>query len=474
MSALKKDFLWGGAVAANQCEGAYIEAGKGLSTADLMTAGGKKMPRRYTMGIEPRAYYPSHDAIDFYHKYKEDIALFAEMGFKVFRTSINWARIFPNGDDSEPNEEGLKFYDSLFDECLKYGMQPLVTLSHYETPYSLVERFGSWRNRRMVEIFERYAVTVFNRYRGKVKMWLTFNEINILASGEQGLVMAAGIRLEEDEDERKVALKVAHHMFLASAAAVKAGHRIDPENKIGMMMLYSTPYAINCDPANQLELLYRQEESMFYFSDVQVRGAYSPRARKIIQQVQANLEEQPGDEILLEDGKVDFIGFSYYMSNVISVKKDSQQQGNFISGDIKNPFLSYSEWGWAIDPTGLRIALNQLYGRYGIPLFIVENGFGAVDSFEKDGAIRDEYRIKYLKEHIQALKDSVEQDGVDLMGYTTWGCIDLISAGTGEMSKRYGFVYVDRDDCGNGTLERKKKDSFYWYRKVIGSNGECL
>lgn len=468
---LRDNFLWGGAVAANQLEGAWNVAGKGVSTADCMTAGAVDRAREFTDGVLDGVYYPSHTAIDFYHRYPEDIKLFAEMGLKCFRTSINWTRIFPNGDEETPNEEGLLFYDRLFDECLKYGIEPVVTLSHYEMPYGLVKNYGSWTNRKLIEFYERYCRTVFERYKNKVRYWMTFNEINCIALHP---VMAAGIRkTQADPDFYPVILNAAHNQFLASARAVAIGHEINQEFKIGLMMIYPETYAETCRPEDQVAQM-KAMEIHYYFSDVQVRGFYSAKARKMQERLGAVLDERPGDEQILKDGRVDYIGFSYYMSSVATSDESRKNIGGNMLRSAANPYLKQTDWGWQIDPIGLRLALNELYDRYQIPLFIVENGMGAVDRVEADGTVHDSYRIQYLKEHIEQMKLAVEEDGVDLIGYTPWGIIDLVSAGTGEMKKRYGMIYVDRDNEGNGTLNRIRKDSFYWYRKVIATNGEDL
>ena len=470
MKRLRDDFLWGGAVAANQCEGAYNLDGKGLSSADVLTAGGLGQAREYTDGVVEGKYYPSHKAIDFYHRYKEDIALFAEMGFKCFRTSINWTRIFPQGDEAAPNEAGLRFYDCLFDECLKYGIEPVVTISHYETPFALMKKYGSWRNRKMIDFFLRYCQAIFTRYKDKVKYWLTFNEINVIAINP---MMPAGIKIREDEDFHSVVYQAAHHQLVASAKAVKLGRKINPDFKIGMMMLYPTFYAETCKPEDQL-MAMKAIDSHYYFSDVQIRGYYSSKALRFLTAKGITLQTDPGDDEALKEGKVDFIGLSYYNSNVATTRPDAAFTGGNMLNAVKNPYLAESAWGWAIDPIGMRIALNNLYDRYQIPLFVVENGLGAEDIVEPDGSIHDDYRIDYLRRHIQALKAAVFEDGVDCIGYTPWGCIDLVSASTGEMQKRYGFIYVDRDNKGNGSLARRRKDSFFWYKKCIETNGEEL
>ena len=465
-----KEFLWGGAVAANQCEGAWDIDGKGISTADCMTAGSHTVGREYTDGIVAGKYYPSHDAIDLYHHYKEDIALFAEMGFKCFRTSINWTRIFPNGDEDQPNEKGLQFYEDLFKECLKYGIQPVVTISHYETPYGLVKNYGSWRNRKMIDFFLNYCQAIFTRYKDLVKYWMTFNEINTIMFLP---AIPTGIRYEEGENPMQVIYQAAHHMLVASAKAVKMGHSINPDFKIGLMTLYPTFYGETCNPEDQLESMRRIDQS-YYFSDVQVRGRYSAKAKKFLERHNVNLQVQPEDDQCLKEGVVDYIGFSYYNSNVASASQGKELTGGNMMHSVKNPYLETSDWGWQVDPIGLRIALNNLYDRYGIPLFVVENGLGAYDTLEADGSINDDYRIDYLRQHIAAIGKAIHEDGVDCMGYTAWGCIDLVSCGSGEMDKRYGFIYVDRDNQGNGTLKRSRKKSFFWYKDVIASNGADL
>lgn len=463
---MRNDFLWGGAVAANQCEGAWNEDGKGVSVMDCFSAGSVTKLREYTDGVQEGVYYPNHSAVDFYHHYKEDIKLFAEMGFKAFRLSIAWSRIFPNGDEDAPNEAGLRFYDNVFDECLKYGIEPVVTISHYETPYYLVTNYGSWRNRKMIDFYMNFCTAIFNRYKDKVKYWMTFNEINTMLEHPQ---FGAGIR-ECDENEKFNAI---HHMLVASAKAVKLGHEINPDFKIGAMIFYPMTYANTCNPLDNLKKMEDMDKH-YYFSDIQVRGYYSNKAKKYLERNHIDIHMEDGDKTALREGTVDYIGFSYYMSNVASVEKNLKMTGGNLMNTIKNPYLEETDWGWQIDPVGLRLSLNELYDRYQLPLFIVENGMGAVDEPDENGEIHDSYRIDYLREHIKQIKLADEQDGVDIMGYTMWGCIDLVSAGTGQMRKRYGFVYVDKDDEGNGTLERSRKDSFYWYGKVIRTNGEDL
>lgn len=469
---LRKDFLWGGATAANQYEGGYLEGGKGLSIADVERGARHGMKRQIDPEILEGVFYPSHEATDFYHHYKEDIALFAEMGFKCFRMSVGWTRIFPRGDEEEPNEAGLEFYDKVFDELLKYNIEPVVTISHYETPLTLVKEYGSWRSRKLVDFFERYAVALFKRYKGKVKYWMTFNEINATMTPGRNPYHQAGIIFEEGEDQGRTIIQASHHMFVASAKAVIAGHKIDPENKIGCMLLVPQTYAATCAPEDQVAARDKLM-ALYYYGDAHVRGYYSNTCTAQWKKLGAEPVMEEGDREIMLEGKSDYLGFSYYFSSIESANPLEQVEGNVIMGG-KNPYLTMTDWGWQIDPVGLRVTLNMLYDRYQVPLFIVENGMGAKDTVEEDGSIHDPYRIDYLRRHIIEMKKAVEIDDVDLIGYTPWGCIDVVSAGTGEMRKRYGFIYVDRHDDDTGDFHRSRKDSFFWYKKVIASNGADL
>lgn len=473
-----KGFLWGGATAANQYEGAWDVDGKGASIPDHMRGGDFQTPRQVDAVIDPNALYPSHEATDFYHHVEEDIALFAEMGWNVYRLSVNWARVFPTGEDDEPNEAGLAFYDHVFDCCLAHGIQPLVTISHYELPYALAEKYDGWASRELVDLYFRYGKTLLDRFHGKVKYWLTFNEINT-GTTPMGVVHSLGMvkgftgTMAEAPSTANKRFNGLHHQFLASAKLVKYAHETYPDLKMGNMDCFILSYADTCDPLDQWACLSQMRHMNWYCSDVQVRGAYPAYAKRLWADNGISIVMEPGDEELLAQGKVDFYTFSYYMSNVVGTHDSLEQtQGNMTFGG-KNPYLESSEWGWQIDPLGLRIALNEIYDRYQIPLMVVENGFGAKDTVEADGSIHDPYRIDYLRKHIAAMRDAVD-DGVDLMGYTWWGPIDLVSAGTGEMRKRYGFIFVDKHDDGTGTMARSRKDSFYYYQRVIASNGEDL
>jgi len=462
-------FLWGGAVAANQCEGAYNEDGKGLSTQDV-TPRGIKGP----ITKEPTPDNMKLVGIDFYHRYKDDIKLFAEMGFKVFRTSIAWSRIFPNGDDIEPNEKGLQFYDDLFDELQKHGIEPLVTISHYETPLNLSIKYDGWINRDMISFYERYVRTIFKRFGGKVKYWLTFNEINSVLHEP---FLSGGIYTDKSRLNKQDLYQAIHHELVASALATKIGHEMMPGCQIGCMILSMPMYALTSNPDDVIAAM-KSDHMNTFFGDMHVRGQYPGYMKRYFKENRIQIQMADGDEELLKDHTVDFVSFSYYMSTCEAADHSKAQagEGNLMGG-VTNPYLKQSEWGWAIDPQGLRYVLNQFYDRWQKPLFIVENGLGAIDELvtQPDGTktVLDDYRINYLRDHLIQVGEAIE-DGVPVMGYTSWGCIDLVSASTAELKKRYGFIYVDRNDDGTGTLNRYKKKSFEWYKNVIATNGESL
>ncbi|NCB32905.1 MAG: glycosyl hydrolase family protein [Erysipelotrichia bacterium] len=458
-------FLWGGAIAANQAEGAWLEDGKGIDMASCFPCG---LHNKFRGRPNETDYYPQKDAIDFYHRYKEDIALFAEMGFKVFRTSIHWSRIFPKGDELEPNEKGLQFYDNLFDELAKYGIEPLITISHYEMPLHLVEEYGSWRNRKLIDFFERYCEVIFKRYKKKVKYWLTFNEINNMRRNAD---YVAGIVFTDAETNHKqVIYQAAHHMFVASSKANKLCKEIIPDAHIGCMLSMSNVYPYNCDPDAVFETMEIRRKSLF-FSDVMIRGKYPNYIWRFWEENNVKVEMTDEDLELIRNYRSEYLAFSYYKTSTHEAGKPSYYDtgGEF---STPNPFLESSDWGWQIDPLGFRYTLNELYDRYQIPLFPVENGLGANDEVV-NGKIDDFYRIDYLKSHLKSLKEAIK-DGVEIWGYAYWGPIDIVSAGTGEMKKRYGFIYVDKDNSGKGTLKRIKKNSFEWYKNVIKTNGRDI
>lgn len=481
--AFPKGFYWGGATAANQCEGAWNIDGKGESTSDHLTAGSMTSLRQYNRVIKEGTYYPSHEAIDFYHRYKEDIAMFAEMGFKMYRLSINWSRIYPNGDDEKPNRAGIEFYRDVFNELKKYNIEPLVTISHYETPFALGLNYGGWANRKVIDFFMNYCNTIFTEYKGLVKYWVTFNEINI-STASFGGYNGEGILPEKDgpamdftkpdtKESRNERYNALHHQFIASALATKLAHQIDAENQVGCMIgVGPSSYPMTCHPEDVLKNQKALQQS-YLCSDVQVRGEYPYYSKRFFKENGIKINMMPGDEQILKEGHADFYSFSYYMTNCVSADPEILKTAGNMSFGGKNPYLKASEWGWQIDPTGLRVVLNDIYARYQVPIIIAENGMGANDVLNADKTVNDPYRIAYFRDHIQAMSEAID-DGVNLIGYTAWGCIDLVSASTGEMKKRYGFIYVDKDNDGNGTLERYRKDSFYWYKKVIETNGEEL
>ena len=482
---LSEKFMWGGATADFQYEGGFLEGNRGLSTHDFETAGAYQSPRYITyrmpdgsvkkarssfsdpedIPVEGKpcicedAYYPSHKAVDFYHRYKEDIALMAEMGFNTYRFSLCWSRIYPTGDELEPNEEGLRFYEAVLDELEKYQIEPMITLHHDEIPAYLSEKYDGWSSRHVIDCYLRYCRTVFERFGKRCRYWLTFNEIN----QARGYASTGTHRADNQTHYQAV-----HHMFLASAKAVKLGHQMMPGSKFGAMYAASAIYAASCRPEDVFYQLQCRRD-VYFCMDVMVRGYYPSYTEAVFLRKQVTLKKEPGDAEILKNGTLDFISFSYYRSTITNQSREY----NFIGGD-PNPYLETTPWGWPIDPLGLRYVLNELYDRYQVPLFIVENGMGAVDEPDASGYVEDDYRIAYLEAHFRAMMDAILMDGVDCFGYTMWAPIDLVSLSTGEMKKRYGFVYVDMDDQGKGSLERRKKKSFSWMRRVIETNGECL
>lgn len=473
-----RDFFWGGATAANQVEGAWDADGKGASLADAMVAGSHTVPRKLTLDIDPgNNYYPSHEAVDFYHHYKEDIALMAEMGLKMFRMSIAWTRIFPTGTETEPNEAGLRFYDDVFAELKKYQIEPLVTIYHNDLPLHIVKNMGGWPNREVIDLYVRFAETILRRYKDTVKYWIPFNEINDLTTGvgnwnHGGILNPGTVDFSHQVDDPNRRFAALHNQFVASARVVALGRKINPQFRFGTMICHITVYPLTCRPEDVL--LTQQEDQLrnCFSGDVQCKGVYPYYIRRYFERNHIHFEEAPEDAEILKAGTVDFYSFSYYMTNCITSDKNATQVSGNIMGGAKNPYLSATEWNWQIDPIGLRYTLNHVYDRYGLPVMITENGIGAKDVFE-NGAIHDPYRIDYFREHIRQMRLAID-DGVELVGYTPWTSIDVISCSTGEMAKRYGFIYVDRDDAGNGTMRRYRKDSFYWYQRVIRSGGEEL
>ncbi|MGT2682626.1 6-phospho-beta-glucosidase [Streptococcus porci] len=472
--SLPKNFLWGGATAANQLEGGFDKGGRGLGSVDVIPQGEFRFPvmsgKLSYKAVPKGQYYPSREAINHYGRVKEDIALMAEMGFKAYRFSVSWSRIFPTGEETEPNQAGLDFYDCLIEDLLTYGIEPVITICHFDVPLHLVDKYGSWKNRKMIDFYVKYAETLFTRYKGKVRYWMTFNEINMLMHLP---FMGAAISFDEGENQTQVLYQAAHNELVASAKAVKLAKSIDPENQVGCMLAAGQFYAETSHP-NDVLAAHEKNRENFFFGDVQARGYYPSYALKFMEREGIKLEKDSEDQAVLREGTVDFIGFSYYSSRMTgTLNQDAERTEGNVFATLRNKYLETSEWGWQIDPVGLRITMNALYDRYQKPLFIVENGLGANDMLEHE-TVQDDYRIAYLEAHIKEMIKAVELDGVDLIGYTPWGWIDLVSASTGEMKKRYGFVYVDKDNDGQGSLKRYKKKSFDWYKAVIANNGENL
>ena len=464
----REGFLWGGATAANQYEGAYLEDGKGLAVTDVLEVGKDRFINvDKNLDIKEDRYYPSHVGIDFYHRYKEDIAYFKEMGFKCYRTSFAWSRIFPTGEEETPNAAGLAFYDAVIDELLEAGIEPVITLSHYETPLALVKKYGGWDNRALIECFDRYSKTLYKHFKGRVKYWMTFNEINCVLKLP---ILGGGLHIKEGENALQRQYQAAHNMFVANSLAIKSGHEIDPTNQIGCMLSLSTSYPNTCNPEDVFETYQLRRKSLF-FSDVMLKGEYPTYIHRVWDENDVHVKMENGDLELIKAYTNDYLSFSYYMTSthVAGMKVRANTGGNV---GAENPYLEKSKWGWPIDPTGFRYVCNELQDRYGKPMFVAENGLGADDEIV-NGKIHDLERMDYLKKHVEAMMEAVA-DGCDIFGYTWWGPIDIVSAGTGEMKKRYGFIYVDRDNDGVGSLERIKKDSFDYYKKLISSNGEDL
>lgn len=466
-----KNFLWGGAVAANQLEGAYLEDDKQLNVTDVMVGiisnpdlKYDEKTNKWIPDFKEDKVYLSHDGIDFYHRYKEDLAYMAQMGFKAFRTSISWSRIFPNGDEEKPNEQGLKFYDELIDEILKDGMEPVITMSHYDLPITLVTKYGGFANRKVIDFFVRYAEILLQRYKGKVKYWIIFNQVNLLPTVQFG---SLGIYEDQAENMEELMYQAVHNQFIAQAKVVQIARTIDSTIKMGTMVADGTMYPATCKPEDVV-LTLKKNRMQYFFTDVQLRGTYPKYALRYFLENNINIVFEEGDEKLLKENTMDYMAISYYYSKIVDSTKNSMKP---FEGE-QNPYLKPTLWEWRADPLGFYNSLSQYWDRYEIPILIAENGLGAIDKVE-NGKIHDDYRIEYLREHIQQLKECIK-DGVEILGYLSWGPIDIVSSSSSEMSKRYGYIYVDIDDLGKGTKKRLKKDSFYWYKEVISSNGESL
>lgn len=471
-------FLWGGAVAACQVEGAYDADGRGLSTSDIHIfdkdvdrkhverEGGGTLAYIKKAAADKEGYYPKRYGIDFYHTYKEDLALLKEMGFRTFRTSISWSRIFPKGDEEQPNEAGLKFYDDLIDEMHRDGIEPIITMSHYDIPLHLVTEYGGFANRKVIDFFVKYARVLLERYKGRVKYWIVFNQVNLVPGIQFG---SLGIYNDQAENMEELMYQAVHNQFVAAARTKELAEQIDPEAMIGTMLADFTCYPASCKPEDVVQTMQLNRIQQYFFSDVQLRGEYPGYMLRYFRDRGIHLEISEEDEELLKNNKMEFLAIAYYASKIVDSTKNKLEPFDV----SQNPNLKPTPWDWRMDPLGLYNCMSQYWDRYEVPLMIAENGFGALDTVEADGSIHDEYRIDYYRQHIAQLKECI-RDGVDILAYCAWGPIDIVSSSTAEMSKRYGFIYVDQDDYGKGTKKRLRKDSFYWYKKVIASNGEEL
>lgn len=469
------DFLWGGSIAAHQCEGAWREGGRGMGIMDLVSSGSVDVPRHISSDLEAGYTYPSHDGIDFYHRYQGDVALFAEMGFKALRISVDWARIFPEGDDAEPNQDGLDYYSDLVDDLIAHGIEPIVTLYHFEMPLAVARRYRSWLSRETIELYLRFVRVVVERLGGRVRRWATFNEMNHIDPMSEAtdifIYLITGLTNADLDDRRRDLAILGYHMTLASMRAVRLIHELEPDSQVGCVFGITPAYPLTCKPEDAFAA-FKQMDRDFYQVDAMCTGCFPAYKLREYEREGIELDMTDADRAVFAADRLDFIGLNYYATEVAAADS-GEGEGSFFGG-LKNPYLKRSRWGWTIDPLGLRYLLNYAYRRYGLPIIVTENGLGALDACEPDGSIRDDYRIEYLRAHIAALMDAVELDGVDCRGYLMWGPIDLVSATTGEMRKRYGFIYVDKNDDGSGTLERSRKDSFYWFKEVIASNGRDI
>lgn len=467
-----KGFLWGGATAAVQMEGGYLEDGKGLNVADIQICYAKKGGNiNYTRKMleeriadvrskAPKNYYPKHKAVDFYHRYKEYIALMAEAGFKAFRMSINWARIFPNADDEMPNEKGLQFYDDVFDELLRHGIEPIVTLTHYDMPLNIVMKYRGWYGRKTIDLYTRFATTCLKRYHTKVKYWIVINQINLIF-GES--FSSLGMVMDEYDDFNAAKYQAVHHEFVASALIKQEAKKIDENLQIGMMLADQMTYALTCDPINEKRAIMANRMKDYFYADVQLRGEYPGYAKKYFRDHNIHIQMHEDDLSIIRDHTMDFLAVAYYYSHCVD------QEGKKVS----NPYTKATEWGWTIDSVGIYNAVAQYWDRYQKPIMIAENGIGVEETLSSDGHVHDNYRIEYQKKHIQELKEILEEE-VNLFAYTMWAPFDIVSGNGCEMEKRYGLIYVDYDNQGKGSGKCIPKDSYYWYKHVIETNGKEL
>lgn len=484
-------FLWGGDISAAQCEGAWNEGGKAPIEADYLLGGSKKSMRfawyRLPDGAEGKtmqmagqlpagaryilqdgAFYPNHRSVDFYHRYREDIALFAELGIKAINLSVSWARIYPNGVAGGVNQKGLDYYRDLLTLCREHNIEPIVTLYKYDLPVFYLEDWGGWSNRALIDEYVTFATTCLKEFRGLAHYWITFNELNVLK-------LMAKINPVATAEDRQRVYEESHNQLVASARVVAAGHEIDAENKLGCMCAGMFGYTYTSDPIDAALVQRGAQDDFYYFADTIVRGAYPSFAVRTREADGATLDISEEDAAALQAGKADFLPFSYYATSCRTIHGEGldRAKGNLVLSSVKNPYLETSAWGWQIDAEGLKTFLHELYDRYQIPLLIAENGLGVDECPDERGRIHDDYRIDYLGKHLVKAGEAIDE-GVDLIGYTMWSLIDLVSFSSGELKKRYGLIYVDADDEGNGTFDRLRKDSFYWYQRVISTNGKEL
>ncbi|MEG0277078.1 MAG: family 1 glycosylhydrolase [Coprobacillus sp.] len=481
-----KDFLWGGAISCSQADGGWQEGGKGTSTQDLRYLNPawnrdeveykhhnipfSKAEFEQALQDQETTYYPNRRGIEFYHHYKEDIELFAKMGMKLFRTSICWSRIFPNGDDLQPNQEGIDYYKDMFKECKKHNIKVFATILHYDIPVNLVIKYGGWKNRKTIDFYCQYAEVLFKELGDLVDFWLPFNEFN---AGRFAPWDGVCLIQDEEENMNQSIFQCLHHQFIANARVVKMGHKLVPNSQIGGMIARFTTYPATCRPEDAMQSIHDDQYSNWFYTDIMARGKYPQYMERYFDMFNIHIEMEADDQDILKEGIVDFLSFSYYFSQVSTNSQTWEKTaGNLIMAN-KNPYLETSEWGWQMDPIGLRVTLNQMYDRYELPLIVAENGLGTTDILEADGSVHDQYRIDYLKSHIEQMKEAII-DGVEVLGYTMWGIIDIISCGPLTIDKRYGVIYVDLDNGGHGTGKRYLKDSYYWYQKCIQSHGEEL
>ena len=475
-SGFPENFLWGGAFSAKQIEGGVEKSGKGLSVADIQdfnpTADRTKVKGDFSMKeildrIEhpERYYFPKKFGIDFFHTFKEDIVLLKELGLKCLRVSIAWSRIYPTGVEELPSEQGLKFYDALFDELVKNGIEPIVTIMHDDMPMNLALNHGGFLNREVIDRFVNYAQVVLERYKYKVTYWIVFNQINLTRVGLTSL----GIIHDQVENLMEAKYQAVHHKFVACARVVALGRKINPAFQFGGMLADFLVVPFSCKPKDVELAMEKNQMTMFFYTDVQLRGEYPGYALKYFQENDYDIRVEAGDLEIIQANTLDYLAISYYNSSAV----DAEKNGMAIGDVTKNPYLEANPWGWTINPEGLYYCFSQYWDRYEKPLMIAENGFGQIETLDEHKQIHDDYRIDYLKSHLKALQKSIEH-GVEVFAYCSWSPIDSVSSGTSEMSKRYGYIYVDQDDLGKGTKKRYKKDSFYWYKRVIETNGRSL